>query len=177
MPFRAKLRKTFSRNSHRSSQSSADTSSSYGSSSSNNVDVYKPGEKIPQKYRRPVDKAHKAMLDSYRMDFGESSGSSSSRRSFQSECSPMGSRMPSRRNSIDMSATRRAPVGRRGATFLELAVESGSDSDLTRAGLPNQSSTFLQGGSQDSTASRHDSPFTQEDLSQAMRKTYLAHAS
>lgn len=126
MPFRAKLRQTFSRTSQRSSQSSADTSSSYGSSSSKNVDVYKPGEKIPQKYRRPVDKAHKAMLDAYRMDFGESS----SRRSFQSECSPMGSRMPSRRNSIDLS-TRRAPIGRRGAVFVELGTESGSDSDLS----------------------------------------------
>lgn len=126
MAFRAKLRKTFSRNSHRSSQSSADTSSSYGSSSSKNANVYQPGEKIPQKYRKPVDKAHKAMLDAYRMDFGESTG----RKSFQSEYSPMGSRMPSRRNSIDLSTTRRAPIGRRGA-FMELAAESGSDSDLS----------------------------------------------
>ncbi|QDS77579.1 hypothetical protein FKW77_001572 [Venturia effusa] len=124
MPFRAKLRKTFSRTSNRSSQSSADTSSSYASSSTN-VDVYKPGEKIPQKYRRPVDKAHKAMLEAYQMDFG--GGSTGRRSSFQSECSPMGSRMPSRRNSIE----RRAPIGRRGATFLELSAHSGSDSDFS----------------------------------------------
>lgn len=127
MPFRAKLRKTFSRNSNRSSQSSADTSSSYDSSSSKNVDVYKPGEKIPQKYRRPVDKAHKAMLEAYRMDFGESTG----RRSFESECSPMGSRIPSRRNSIDMSSTRRTPVVRRGATFVEFTPESSTYLDYS----------------------------------------------
>ncbi|TLD27606.1 hypothetical protein E2P81_ATG10894 [Venturia nashicola] len=164
MPFRAKLRKTFSRHSNPSSQSSADTSSSYGSSS--NVDTYKPGEKMPQKYRRPVEKAHKAMLEAYRLDFGDSSG----RRSFESEYSPMGSRIPSRRNSTDLPSTRRAPVGRRGPTFMELAAESGSDSDLSQVGHSAQST--LQ-GSRNSTASRHDSPFTQDDLSQAMRKSYL----
>lgn len=131
MPFRAKLKKTFSRN-NRSSQSSSETSSTFGSSSSKNANVYQPGEKIPQKYRRPVDKAHKAMLEAYRMDFGESTG----RKSFQSEYSPMASRMPSRRNSIDLS-TKRAPIGQRGASFLEYPEDSGSESDFTnRTFLP-----------------------------------------
>lgn len=125
MPFRARLKKTFSRTS-RSSQSSSEISSTLsGSSGKRASNVYQPGEKIPQKYRRPVDKAHKEKLDAYTFNFGEPSG----RRSFQSVYSPMGSRMPSRRNSIELPM-KRAAIGRRGASFVELDEGSGSDSDL-----------------------------------------------
>ena len=56
--------------------------------------VYQPGEKMPPlKYRRPVDPAHKAHLESY------SWASAWRRRSHTSLYSPMGSRLPSRKSS------------------------------------------------------------------------------
>jgi len=170
MPFRARLKKTFSRTS-RSSQSSSDTSSTLsGSSSKGASNVYQPGEKIPQKYRRPVDKAHKEKLDAYTFNFGEPSG----RRSFQSVYSPMGSRMPSRRNSIELPM-KRAAVGRREASFVELDEGSGSDSDLTNVGLSGQVSADGSRAVQDfaDPPMQHDSPFTQDDLSLAMKQSHL----
>jgi hypothetical protein len=138
MPFRARLKKTFSRNS-RSSQSSSKTSITLsGSSGKRASNVYQPGEKIPQKYRRPVDKAHKEKLEAFTFAFGDPCR----RRSFQSMYSPMGSRMPSRRNSIEH--INRQAIGPRGASFLgEGFDDDGSDSSTGKFFV----FAFLSGGS------------------------------
>ena len=58
--------------------------------------VYKPGEVMPkQKYRGPVNKEHKEKLDAF--SFGNAFRR---RNSDQSQYSPMGSRLPSRRSSL-----------------------------------------------------------------------------
>ncbi|KAF2206515.1 hypothetical protein CERZMDRAFT_89263 [Cercospora zeae-maydis SCOH1-5] len=57
--------------------------------------VYKPGEPMPRpKYRAPPKKEHKDKLEAF--SFAEAWR----RKSFQSQYSPMGTRAPSRRNSI-----------------------------------------------------------------------------
>jgi hypothetical protein len=191
MPFRARLKKTFSRSS-RSSGSSSEASSTLSGSSGNKraSNVYQPGEKIPQKYRRPVDKAHKEKLEAFTF------GDSWRRRSFQSVYSPMGSRMPSRRNSIELPM-KRAGIGRRGASFVNQVDEgSGDDTDLTNGellafnflsrnpsinpcavGLSRQVSTDgpTSRGVQDfaDPPMQHDSPFTHEDLALALKRSHL----
>lgn len=56
--------------------------------------VYKPGEPMPRpKYRQPPKKEHKEKLEAF------SFADSWRRKSYHSQYSPMGSRMPSRRNS------------------------------------------------------------------------------
>lgn len=97
MPFRDRLKKTFSRNSREGS----DGSGKQGSRKDSDI-WYKPGEKMPPpKYRRPVAKEHKEKLEAF------SFGNAWRRKSDQSLYSPMGSRMPSRRNSL------RSLVGRK----------------------------------------------------------------
>jgi hypothetical protein len=92
MPFRERIKKTFRRMSNTNSSGSTDTKV-YDPSDRSCSLYYQPGEKIPYKYRRPVEPAHKAKLD------GFSFGSAWRRKSTQSQYSPMGSRLPSRQNS------------------------------------------------------------------------------
>lgn len=102
MAFREKLKKTFSRNHSAGNSENSSTLSktnskqnSRRSSNDKNHQYYKPGEKIPQpKYRRPVDPEHKARLEAF------SFANAWRRMSSQSQYSPMGSRMPSRRGSV-----------------------------------------------------------------------------
>jgi len=111
MPFREKLKKTFSRNSHSASNSESSSTLSKSNSrrsSNNNHEYYKPGEKIPQpKYRRPVDPAHKERLEAF------SFANAWRRMSVHSQYSPMGSRIPSRRGSV-ISNVRKSIGSRRG---------------------------------------------------------------
>lgn len=120
MAFRDKLKKTFSRksssgNSEYSSTLSKTNSKQNSRRNSNdknhnkNHQYYKPGEKVPQpKYRRPVDPAHKARLEAF------SFANAWRRMSNQSEYSPMGSRLPSRRGSV--LSNMRKSIGSRRAT-------------------------------------------------------------
>jgi hypothetical protein len=88
MPFRERIKKTFRRNSSTASQNKEHDPSDLSSPL-----YYQPGEKIPYKYRRPVEPTHKAKLD------GFSWGAAWRRKSAQSMYSPHGSRLPSRKNS------------------------------------------------------------------------------
>jgi hypothetical protein len=104
MAIRERLKKTFSRNS----------ASGAGSQDSGNPEsnVYKPGEKMPQsKYRRPVAKEHKEKLEAF------SFADAWRRRSHASTYSPMGSRMPSRKNSAEPQ------VGRKSRSFVQHSAE------------------------------------------------------
>jgi len=90
MPFRQRVKRAFTRS---STSSSGDTSLSK-SNSRKNSNVYQAGEKMPPlKYRRPVAKEHKEKLESF------SFAHAWRRKSDQSQYSPMGSRLPSRKNS------------------------------------------------------------------------------
>ncbi|KAI9721184.1 MAG: hypothetical protein M1812_002345 [Candelaria pacifica] len=127
MPFREKMRKALGR----------DTSSSEGGSTAtktkSNADIYKPGEVPPSKYRSPYNKPHQDKLKAF--SFGDTF---SRRRSDQTEISPMGSRMPSRKNSATDGQTvalpRRSNVGR--------VVENiEADDDVQNVGLSRQATS------------------------------------
>jgi hypothetical protein len=116
MAIRDRLKKTFSRNS----------ASGAGSEDSSNADskhnVYKPGEKMPQsKYRRPVAKEHKEKLEAF------SFAQAWRRKSNTSTYSPMGSRMPSRKNSAEPQQ------GRRSRSFVQRNVDEQDDDDTDPA--------------------------------------------
>ncbi|QIW96180.1 hypothetical protein AMS68_001698 [Peltaster fructicola] len=94
MPLRERAKNLFKRRSSRSDTLSK-TSSKESSRDRWPSNVYKPGEPMPRpKYRRPPEKAHKDKLDAF--SFGEAWR----RKSYQSQHSPMGTRLPSRRNSF-----------------------------------------------------------------------------
>src|ERR1700760_1280857 len=91
MAIRERLKKTFAR--RKSSSSRPSQSSSSDPSDRSSALYYQPGEKIPYKYRRPVEPAHKDALDSF------SWAKAWRRKSHVSQYSPGGSRMPSRQGS------------------------------------------------------------------------------
>ena len=68
-------------------------------------DIYKPSELPRPKYRRPVDPEHKASLQGYSL---RDAFANMRRNSGLSQYSPMGSRLPSRRNSFSSRAGRSA---------------------------------------------------------------------
>lgn len=94
MAIREKAKNLFKRRGSRS-DSLSKTSSKESSRDRWPSNVYKPGETMPKpKYRRPPEKAHKDKLDAFRF------GDAWRKKSFQSQHSPMGTRLPSRRNSF-----------------------------------------------------------------------------
>ncbi|KAK3067672.1 hypothetical protein LTR53_015321 [Teratosphaeriaceae sp. CCFEE 6253] len=95
MPFREKAKNLFRRKASTTDSSLADTASSSSSRERWPSNVYKPGETMPRpKYRKAPSKEHKEALESF--NFGDSWR----KKSFQSTYSPMGTRAPSRRNSL-----------------------------------------------------------------------------
>ena len=106
------IRKKFSRGSSSTSGTSSGSSSTMGSDLTPHTThtMYKPGERIPYKYRRPVDKKHKETLES----FNFADAWNERRKSFASQYSPMGSRLPSRRSSLEFQRSmhmRRGNIG------------------------------------------------------------------
>lgn len=94
MPFREKAKKLF-RPKSRAESDLSKTSSSNSSRERWPSNVYKPGEPMPRpKYRKPPTKEHKDKLESF------SFGDAWRRKSYQSTYSPMGTRAPSRKNSL-----------------------------------------------------------------------------
>lgn len=90
MPFREKAKRLFKTKSR--SHSQADSNSSRERWPSN---VYKPGEPMPRpKYRAQPKKEHTEKLEAF------SFADAWRKKSFQSSYSPMGTRAPSRRNSL-----------------------------------------------------------------------------
>lgn len=95
MAFRERIKKALRKASPNSSVSKSSTSDSKEGRERWPSNVYKPGEPMPRpKYRAPVKKEHKEKLESF------SFASAWRRKSFMSEYSPMGTRMPSRRTSL-----------------------------------------------------------------------------
>jgi hypothetical protein len=97
MALRTRLRRAFTRGSSDEGGSLSKTSSKTAKpkkESNKNSNVYQPGEKMPPlKYRRPVNPEHKEKLESFNWT------KAWRRKSDQSMYSPMGSRIPSRKNS------------------------------------------------------------------------------
>jgi hypothetical protein len=89
-------------------------------------DFYQPGEKMPPlKYRRAVDPEHKKKLEAFTF------GTAWRRHSNASLYSPMGSRLPSRRNSCRRrSRSRSMHRSRRGSTASEYDAEEWVDSGI-----------------------------------------------
>lgn len=111
MVFREKAKALFkSKSKPRSSRSDSlsKTSSSTSSRDRHPSNVYAPGEPMPRpKYRKPPTKEHKDKLEAF------SFGDAWRKKSFQSQYSPMGTRAPSRRNSLFSLASRRKSYGGR----------------------------------------------------------------
>ncbi|KAF2769415.1 hypothetical protein EJ03DRAFT_96799 [Teratosphaeria nubilosa] len=111
MPFRERAKKLFKSKNRGSDSDSLSKSSSKNSSRDRwPSNVYKPGEPMPRpKYRKPPTKEHKEHLESF--SFAEAWR----RKSFQSQYSPMGTRLPSRRNSfLSMGSRKRSYLSSRG---------------------------------------------------------------
>ncbi|KAI5209070.1 hypothetical protein E4T39_01162 [Aureobasidium subglaciale] len=95
MAFRERIKKALRKASPNSSLHKSSTTDSGKGRERWPSNVYKPGEPMPRaKYRAPVKKEHKEKLESF------SFTSAWRRKSFMSEYSPMGTRMPSRRASL-----------------------------------------------------------------------------
>jgi hypothetical protein len=109
MPFRERAKALF-----RKRGSDSDSLSKISSKNSSRdrwpSNVYKPGEPMPRpKYRRPPTKEHKEKLESF------SFADAWRRKSFQSQYSPMGTRLPSRRNSfLSMGSRKKSYMSSRG---------------------------------------------------------------
>ncbi|KAF2874159.1 hypothetical protein BDV95DRAFT_592279 [Massariosphaeria phaeospora] len=135
MALRSRLRRAFTRSSPDDSgslsktsdkspkkTSKGDSNKTAKKSSKGDSDVYQPGEKMPPlKYRRPVDPIHKANLEAFTWT------KAWRRKSAQSMYSPMGSRMPSRKNS-------RASFGRRSMSSMK-GSSRGDDIGMVDSGV------------------------------------------
>ncbi|KAF2259893.1 hypothetical protein CC78DRAFT_536735 [Lojkania enalia] len=120
MPLRTRLRRAFTRGSQ-DDESFSRTSKGSKSTGKRDSIHYQPGEKMPPlKYRRPVNPEHKAHLEAF------SWAKAWRRKSDQSVYSPMGSRMPSRKNSYT-TVGRKSIGGRsmRRASSKDVGVDSG----------------------------------------------------
>ncbi|OCK76451.1 hypothetical protein K432DRAFT_306323 [Lepidopterella palustris CBS 459.81] len=194
MHFRQRVKRVFTRS---SSGSNGDNSLS-NSTSRNSSNVYKPGEKMPpMKYRRPVAPEHKEKLESF------SFAKAWRRKSTQSQYSPMGSRLPSRKNSThtvgrkSLQGTRLSMQAQRatGGNVEQVKEGSGDDADVSNVGLSCQhthesikpgptssmercSQSNKSGDSRPQTGCANggvkaDTPFTQEDLELALKRSHL----
>jgi len=173
MPFRAKIKRVLTRSS--TSSSSSESGSRKGSSN-----IYQPGEKMPlPKYRRPVAPEHKALLESFTFD------TAWRRNSCASEYSPMGSRMPSRRNSITTPPRRSYHTARQhplGSTLtMDVSSVDGDSTDTESLSQLSTNASSSRGADSLSTAATSDSsterplcqPWTQEELALALQRSNL----
>jgi hypothetical protein len=102
MSFRQRAKALFRPKSRTDSNSKSSKSSKSSSRDRWPSNVYKPGEVMPRpKYRRPPTKEHKEKLEAF------SFAGAWRRKSHQSEYTPMGTRVPSRRASLFSLASRK----------------------------------------------------------------------
>ncbi|KAJ9638400.1 hypothetical protein H2201_002676 [Coniosporium apollinis] len=194
MPFRERMKKAFKR-----SPSNSETSSLSKTDSKGDPNVYQPGEKMPQpKYRRPVPKEHKEKLENFSFSNAWRRSSQQS-----GDYSPMGSRAPSRRGSLASVfgvGGRKSFQSRRGESHVGSTVEEdeGDDTDVKNVGLSknntheganasasaapmslNQIANQPSGSRPQSSnanggrTSPYQQPFTQEDLTLALKRSHL----
>jgi len=194
MTFRERARKLFKSSSRPDSLSKSDTTSSDTERWPSNV--YKPGETMPRpKYRAVPKKEHTEKLESF------SFADAWRRRSFQSTYSPMGTRAPSRRNSLfsrksvsgrslrTASIASDAGTEKTGPHRMETQAEVEGDDDVTNVGISRVQSREHNPVSRPRTATDEDdeqpnglcktgtahdhNPFTEADLALAMKQSHL----
>lgn len=140
MPLRERAKKLFSKRRDSRSDSLSKTSSKESSRDRWPSNVYKPGEVMPKpKYRRPPEKAHKEKLDAF------SFGDAWRRNSYQSQYSPMGTRLPSRRNSF---LSFRKVIASRNASIASAGTDKGGANHKENIG-PSLSPEIEQEGDDD----------------------------
>lgn len=128
MPFREKMKRAFGRTPATTDGSELAKASSKASQKGKDT-VYKPGEMPKPKYRGPYNKAHQDKLSAF--SFGDAWAR---RKSDQSQYSPMGSRLPSRRGSMLSGWSREARS--RQQSYVGQVVESAEgDDDVTNGTL------------------------------------------
>ncbi|KAL0259704.1 hypothetical protein SLS55_005443 [Diplodia seriata] len=180
MAFRERVKRALGRNSSSKSSSSSSTLSKNNSKSDSSV-WYQPGEPLPMpKYRRPVAKEHKEKLESFNFE------KAWRRRSDQSIYSPMGSRIPSRRNSLtsrkSMNAPRRQVIedindtGDVGNVGLSQRTREGTR--LTSLALRSENGSDPSTSSRSQTATTNSSSalgqsFTQQELNLALKRSNM----
>lgn len=128
MPFREKMKRAFRRTSSTTEGSElAKTSSKASKKDKGNI--YESGEMPKPKYRGPYNKAHQDKLSAF--SFGEAW---SRRKSDQSQYSPMGSRLPSRRGST-FSGRSREPKSRQQSYVGQVVENTDGDDDIANGAL------------------------------------------
>ncbi|KAF2756896.1 hypothetical protein EJ05DRAFT_517258 [Pseudovirgaria hyperparasitica] len=183
MQIRKSIKRVFHRSSNSSSQSSDSSLSKSQATSAYPAHLfYQPGEKMPTpKYRRPVAKEHKERLEAFNF------ATAWKRKSQTSLYSPMGSRMPSRRNSHNFTRTPRRSFSE---MRMDANVNEGSDDEgdvsngLSRRhsrDYPNHSTSDMASTVPDSRdqsdaamSSGHSQSFTAEDLTLAIKNSNMA---
>ncbi|MCJ1369319.1 hypothetical protein MMC20_000529 [Loxospora ochrophaea] len=145
---------------------------------------YAPGEMPKPKYRGPYNKAHQEKLHAF--SFGEALDNAR-RKSSQSQYSPRGSKMPSRRGSLvgrflggnKRTGSKSGEEGLRESEKEEGGVENvGLSRQHTHDSAPSQQqhpqeATTLGSEKTLTNGVRHDTPFTEEELTRALTKSTL----
>ncbi|KAF2461779.1 hypothetical protein BDY21DRAFT_367975 [Lineolata rhizophorae] len=190
MPVRDRFRRVFGR----SGDHGRGSSSSGSGEGDPNHRYYKPGEVVPQpKYRRPVAKEHKEALEAF------SFAKAWRRKSDQSQYSPMGTRRNSA-NRSDVGAGRLSWTGRKsmqsarrgeGAAVSDKVEENSADeTDVANVGLSRQhtrdgTARPVPGRDGEARPPQNqkpgqlppgctpNSPFTQEELTLAAKRSHL----
>ncbi|KAL8794194.1 MAG: hypothetical protein Q9195_003262 [Heterodermia aff. obscurata] len=139
MPFRAKMKRAFGRDSPDEASDQAQTNGKVSDKKKKKQklpdNVYKPGEVMPRpKYRGPYDKEHQDKLTSFNF-----ANAFSRRKSDYSEYSPMGSKLPSRRGSF-LGIGRKSFARSRQPSYVDPALleSKEGDDDVTNVGLSRQ---------------------------------------
>ena len=118
MPFREKVKRAFGRD---SPEGGSDTPKKEKKQKVPD-NVYKPGEAMPRpKYRGLYDKEHQDKLKSFSFAFGR-------RKSEQSQYSPLGSKLPSRRGSF-LSLGRKSFARSRQPSHVDPALMEAAEGD------------------------------------------------
>ena len=129
MPFRAKMKRAFGRDSPEESSDQAQTNGKVSDKKKKKKqklpdNVYKPGEAMPRpKYRGPYDKEHQDKLTSFNF-----ANAFTRRKSDYSEYSPMGSKLPSRRGSF-LGMGRKSFARSRQASCVDPALMESKEGD------------------------------------------------
>lgn len=128
MPFRAKMKRAFGRDSPEEGSDAAQTNgkASHKKEKKQKLpdNVYKPGEPMPRpKYRGPYDKEHQDKLTSFNF-----ANAFSRRKSDYSETSPMGTKLHSRRGSF-LSIGRKSFARSRRPSHVDPALMEATEGD------------------------------------------------
>ena len=128
MPFRAKMKRAFGRDSPEEGSDQAQTNGKVSDKKKKKQklpdNVYKPGEVMPRpKYRGPYDKEHQDKLTSFNF-----ANAFTRRKSDYSEYSPMGSKLPSRRGSF-LGIGRKSFARSRQPSYVDPALMESKEGD------------------------------------------------